>query len=275
MPASRCASSAADGRARAATTGILPDVPPGVPLADVIAYIDALLRVVDYDEGEPSNGLMVDAGRPVSRIAAAVNTSFRSIEGAAAAGAELLLVHHTTWASIDLGLKDEKEARLRGAGVSLYGAHAALDRHPELSPAVVLAHRLGLAVDGGRDAPGGSFLRGRATGTFEQLVARLEQETGVRPESWRNADAFGRVAVLTGGAGSTRHIEAARAAGCDTYLTGEGSMYAKLYAREAGINLIFGTHHATEKHAVYAWAELVADRFGLQWAAAPEDADVL
>ena len=42
-------------------------------------------------------------------------------------------------------------------------------------------------------------------------------------------------------------LEEARSLGCDTYLTGEGSMYTKLYAREAGLNLIFGTHYATEK----------------------------
>jgi putative NIF3 family GTP cyclohydrolase 1 type 2 len=116
-------------------------MPSIVRLAEVAAYLDELLRVADYDEGEPSNGLMLDAARPVTRIAAAVNTSFRSIEGAAAAGAELLLVHHTTWASIDLQLKERKEEALRAVGVSLYGAHAALDRHDELSPSVVLARR--------------------------------------------------------------------------------------------------------------------------------------
>src|SRR5438876_8608428 len=112
-------------------------MPSPVRLAEIVGYLDALLRVSEYDEGEPSNGLMLDTGRPVTRIAAAVNTSFRSIAGAAAAGAELLLVHHTTWASIDLHLKERKEEALRAAGVSLYGAHAALDRHPRLAPSVV------------------------------------------------------------------------------------------------------------------------------------------
>jgi putative NIF3 family GTP cyclohydrolase 1 type 2 len=256
--------------------GILHLVMPGVPLADVAAYIDGLLRVGDYEEGEPSNGLMVDAGRPVTRIAAAVNTSFRAIAEASAAGAELLLVHHTTWANIDLGLKKEKEARLRAAGVSLYGAHAALDRHAELGPAVVLAGRLGLALEvDGTGGWRGSLLSGRAEGTFEEFVRRVERETGVQPEAWRNVDAFGRVAVLTGASGSTRYLEAARAAGCDTYLTGEGSIYTKLYAREAGINLVLGTHHATEKHGVQAWAARVADHFGLPWGTAPEDDDIL
>lgn len=57
--------------------GLMPSI---VELAEVTAYVDELLRVAAYDEGEPSNGLMVDTGRPVTRIAAAVNTSFRSEE---------------------------------------------------------------------------------------------------------------------------------------------------------------------------------------------------
>ena len=97
----------------------------------------------------------------------------------------------------------------------------------------------------------------------------------MRPEAWRNTDDFGRVALVTGGAGLTRHVEAAAAAGCDTYLTGEGNMYTKLYAREVGVNLILGTHHATEKHGVQAWAARVADRFGLPWTFLSEDPDIL
>jgi|GraSoiStandDraft_41_1057321.scaffolds.fasta_scaffold44580_4 putative NIF3 family GTP cyclohydrolase 1 type 2 len=246
-------------------------MPLSVPVAEIASHIDQLLRVAEYDEGEPSNGLMVDAARPVTRIAAAVNTSFRAIEGAAALGAELLLVHHTTWASIDLQLKERKEDALRRAGLSLYGAHRALDSHPELSPSVVLAGRLGLAIE-----PGARHgVVGRADGTFAAFVERLAAEVGVRPEAWRNTDAFGRVALVAGGAAMTSYLRAALEAGCDTYVTGEGLMYTKLFAREAGLNLVFGTHYATEKHGVQAWAARVAERFGLPWEFVAEDPDVL
>jgi putative NIF3 family GTP cyclohydrolase 1 type 2 len=248
-------------------------MPSPVPLVEVVGYMDALLRIADYDEGEPSNGLMIDVGRPVTRIAAAVNTSFRSIAGAAAAGAELLLVHHTTWASIDLQLKERKEEALRAAGVSPYGAHAALDRHPELRPSVVLAGRLGLVTEPRTEHQFGVV--GRADGTFAAFLERLEAVLGVRPEAWRNSEAFGRVMLAAGGAARTSDVEAARAAECDTYLTGEGLMYTELFAREVGVNLVLGTHHATEKHGVQAWAARVADRFGLPWELVPEDADIL
>jgi putative NIF3 family GTP cyclohydrolase 1 type 2 len=63
-----------------------------VPLDRIADYLDGLLEVSKFDEGEPSNGLMFDARRAVTRVAAAVNTSFTSIKGAAESGADLLLV---------------------------------------------------------------------------------------------------------------------------------------------------------------------------------------
>jgi putative NIF3 family GTP cyclohydrolase 1 type 2 len=120
---------------------------PTVDLARIVEHLDGLLEASKYDEGEPSNGLMLDAGQPVSRLACAVNTSFESIEGAAASETQLMLVHHTTWASIDLDLKEQKERALRDKGISLYAAHAALDCHPEFSNAVTLAEALGVRVE--------------------------------------------------------------------------------------------------------------------------------
>ena len=155
-------------------------MPSGVTLELIVAYVDDLLDVSKYDEGEPANGLMVDAGRSVTRLAAAVNTSFASIRGAAAAGAELLLVHHTTSASIDLDLKPKKEEALRAAGVSLYGAHAALDCHPQFSNSETLARLLSVRIQG-RFVPycgGLAGAYGDADGSFAQFVERLRVELG-------------------------------------------------------------------------------------------------
>jgi putative NIF3 family GTP cyclohydrolase 1 type 2 len=219
----------------------------------------------------------VDAGRPVTRIAAAVNTSFASIGGAAAAGAELLLVHHTTWASIDRHLKPEKEQALRDAGVSLYGAHAALDCASGFGNAHSLARLLSVTVEGSfmEWAGGHAGIYGRAEGTFAELVERARAALGVPVESWQNSDAFGRVAIITGAGLWTAMLDEARNLGCDTYVTGEGAMYTKLFARETGLNLILGTHYATEAPGIKSLAERVAAHFGLPWQFIQEDPDIL
>ncbi len=110
-----------------------------VPVAEIAGYIDNLLNITQFEEDEGGNGLMVDAGVPVERIAAAVNTSFVSIKGAAEAGAQLLVVHHATWQGIDLALKPKKEQALQKAGESLYGAHASLDASSRFGNGSMLA----------------------------------------------------------------------------------------------------------------------------------------
>ncbi|MCH7488213.1 MAG: Nif3-like dinuclear metal center hexameric protein [Chloroflexi bacterium] len=252
-------------------------MPTSIALQVIVAYIDELLQVSKYDEGEPSNGLMVDAGQPVTRIAAAVNTSFASIRGASEAGAQLLLVHHTTWESIDLQLKTQKDQALRDASVSLYGVHAALDCAPEMSNADSLAALLGVQVEGrfAEYCGGLAGVYGACDGTFAQLAERASETLGVAVDSWENNQSFGRIGIVPGGAGMTPMMEEARSLGCDTYVTGEGSMYTKLFAREIDMNLIFGTHYATEAPGIKGLAERVAEQFKLPWSFVQEDKDIL
>jgi putative NIF3 family GTP cyclohydrolase 1 type 2 len=247
-----------------------------VPLENITEYLDGLLEVSKYDEGEPANGLMVDAGRPISRLAAAVNTSFESIDGAAAAGAQLLLVHHTTSASIDRHLKAEKENALRRRGVSLYGAHAALDCSPAFSNSATLAVALGIQVEGRfvEYCGGLAGAYGATSGTFEDFVERVGAAVGTRVDSWKNANRFGRVGIVPGGGPWTSWLAEAHALGCDTYLTGEGTMYTKLFARETGMNLILATHYGTETHGVRALTAHVGEHFQIPWQFVPEDPDI-
>jgi dinuclear metal center YbgI/SA1388 family protein len=246
-----------------------------VTVARIVGYLDDLLEVSRYDEGEPSNGLMVDGGQPVSAVAASVNTSFTSIRRAASSGAQLLLVHHTTWASVDLGLKERKEEALRDAGISLYCAHAALDCHAEFSNADTLARHLGVRIQG-RFAPycgGLAGAYGDVDGAFAEFADHVQAQLEVRVDAWQNSENFGRVGIVPGGAPWTSFVDEAQSMGCDTYLTGEGSMYTKLFARETGMNLIFATHYATEMYGVQALAERVARQFDLSWDFVREDPD--
>src|SRR5207244_8362860 len=109
-----------------------------------------------------------DAGRPVSKLACAVNTSFASIRGAREMGSELLIVHHGTWSFIDLTLKSAKEEALRAAGVSLYAAHAVLDCAHEFGTTDTLASLLGVPVESRFAEYGGgkAGIIGQAVGTF-------------------------------------------------------------------------------------------------------------
>jgi dinuclear metal center YbgI/SA1388 family protein len=246
-----------------------------VPLDDVVAFLDGKLETHKFDEGG-SNGLIIKASEKVSRVAAAVNTSFHAITRAKFADADLLLVHHRTWQVIDLDLEPQKLDRLKDNGISLYGAHSALDGASGFGNADLLAASLGVIVQE-RFLPyhgGMAGIVGRHDRGFAQLAERMRDVLGVPIEAWENAPTCKRVAIATGGAGNTSMLEEARQHGADTYVTGEGSMYTKLYARERGINLIFGTHWATETLGVKALATQLEERFKLPWIFIPEQDDI-
>ena len=253
-------------------------MPSPAPLSRIVSFLEELLQISAYPKREPETGLVVDTDRPVSRLACAVNTSFSSIQGAREAGAELLLVHHPSWSFIDLALKGAKEAALRDAGLSLYGAHAVLDCASDFGTADALARLIDVRIEG-RFAEYGGGKAGAygeaASGTFPEFVQRGEGALGVSVDSWNNTKAFGRVALVTGAGGMTNWLDEARQLGCDTYLTGEGNMYTKLFARETDMNLILGTHYATEAPGIQALAERVATAFSVPWQFVREDPDIL
>ena len=161
-----------------------------VPTAvDIAGWLDEELEAARYRAEEPENGLVVDAGGPVTVVASTVNTTFRSIALAAAAGAQLLLVHHPSWSYIDRDLHERKLAALRDAGVSLYGAHASLDCAPAHGTGHELAALLGITVEG-RFAPyEGSLagVHGTVEGGWDALVATVASALGRVPEAHRNA----------------------------------------------------------------------------------------
>jgi predicted secreted Zn-dependent protease len=90
----------------------------------------------------------------------------------------------------------------------------------------------------------------------------------------RNNRTFRRVGVVPGGGGSTHYLAAAVAAGCDTFLTGEGSLYTELFAFECGLTLVYATHTATEFPAICAFVASVAEALGLFSVNLPETASI-
>jgi dinuclear metal center YbgI/SA1388 family protein len=248
-------------------------------LADIAAYLDRYLRIGEVpDEANAANGLQVENAGEVTRIVAAVDASLETILGTAgqAGGSSdpaLLLVHHGLLWDGNIPLTGRRLRRVRALlerDIALYAAHIPLDVHPEVGNNVVLAARLGMTVAGWfgtyrgipigvwGEAPGA--LRNRDTLT-RRLGELLETEARLIPGGPREAE---RIGIVTGGAGTM--ISAARDAGLDTFITGEGPHHTYFDAMEWGVNLIYAGHYATEQVGVQALAAHLAERFALPWA---------
>lgn len=208
-------------------------------VAEVRAYLDHLLRPESSPDRE-GNGLIACNTIDVHRLGAALNTSFHAIEAAATAHVDFLLVHHAPWAQIDRHLRARKLDRLTELGISLYAAH---DRPPELRISRQLAETIGVEV---HQLSAVDLVVGTVKSTDPQAwFQRIGVTLGCPVRVWPNNPTLHRVAVVSGGGGATQYLAAALAAGCDTFVTGEGSLYTELFAREVGLTLVLASHVAT------------------------------
>lgn len=253
------------------------------PLAEIVAYLDEYLRVREVpDERNAVNGLQVENRGMVGSLVAAVDASQATIGSVAAQAGEatdaappLLLVHHGLFWDGNLpvtGRRYRRLATLLEHDIPLYSAHIPLDLHPEVGNNVVLAERLGVAVEGWfgdyKGTPLGVWgYAPQRWATRDALLVEVNRALGTFAPGARliagGPERVTRVGVITGGAGGM--IAAAREAGLDTYITGEGPHHTYFDAMEWGLNVIYAGHYATETLGVQALASHLAERFDLDW----------
>ena len=245
-------------------------------LDDIVSHLDTLLQTADTpDYGPALNGLQLANGGDVRGVAAAVDYSTAGIDGAIAAGANLLLLHHGMfWGGAQpiRGVAYERLERLIRHDVAVYASHLPLDRHPTLGNNALLARELGLE-------PSGEFSRyktisvgvrgesdvattelARRAGTLAQRfggsVVATPHDGGRRTRRW---------GICTGAGASSESLQEAAALGLDTLVVGEGPHHTGVEARELGIVVIYAGHYATETLGVRALAEHVSETFGVPW----------
>lgn len=256
-------------------------MPAGVPLSEVVAYLDQYLRIREIpDDPRALNGLQVENTGMIGSIVAAVDASQATIDGVIAGlepseTAPLLLVHHGLFWDGSVPVTGRRYRRLAGLldhDIPLYSAHNPLDVHPEVGNNAVLAERLGMRVEGWF----GEY-RGVAIGVWGPSPPSLQSREALALELDRvlhtlkgsatliagGPERPGRIGIITGAAGSM--IAKARDAGVDTFITGEGPHHSYFDAMELGLNLIYAGHYATETLGVQAMASHLAEQFDLDW----------
>lgn len=237
-------------------------------LQDVVAYLNEELQINKIpDYGAAMNGLQLENGGRVTKVATAVDASLPVVKKAIAAGADLLIVHHGMFwqgARPLTGAFFEKVKSAMDAGLAIYSAHIPLDVHPLLGNNAVLARELGLKHDGEfYDYKGINLgICGEDARSLGELRDDLEKIVGgtvlVRGDLSAKA---GRVGLVTGGAGS--EVEKVAKAGIQTFISGEGPHWSFPLAEELGLQVLLAGHYATETFGVNALGEVLARNFKL------------
>jgi len=245
-------------------------------LGDIAAYLDDLLRTNEVPDYRGAlNGIQVEHIGPVTRCAVAVDASSRTIEGAVAQGANLLIVHHGLyWAGVQplRGHVYERIRRLIANDIAVYASHLPLDLHPDVGNNVLLARELGLtpASGFGRFETIDVGVKGACDVATAVLVQRCEQVSrregghlvavGLTPDRRTT-----RWAICTGAGASSDTLREAKAAQVDTLIVGEGPHHTAIEAEELGIAVLYVGHYATETFGVRALGAEIERRFGVPW----------
>jgi dinuclear metal center YbgI/SA1388 family protein len=232
-------------------------------------WLNAFLRVRDIPD-DSLNGLQVDNSGRVSAVGLAVDASEVSIRSAAKAGADFLIVHHgLVWGkpAALVGPLIRRVRALLETDTALYAVHLPLDLHPEVGNNVELARRMGWEASEDFGEYHGTVI-GRAVTLahavpLAHLVEKLRETAREEPLVWQfGPDSVRRVAVISGSAMGM--LDQVAREGFDAYITGETSHSHYWFAKEAGINVLFGGHYATETLGVQALGGKIRSAFGLR-----------
>lgn len=248
----------------------------GVPLGTIAAHLDALLRVREIpDYPQALNGLQVEHRGPVTRIAAAVDVSARTIRGAVAAGANMILAHHGLfWGGLQpiTGPFYSRVRLLLDHDVALYSAHLPLDTHSVFGNSLLLSRELGLQASAGfaRHESIDCGVRGSGDIATADLVSQLATfarshggsavtsaiTPGRRTRHW---------AICSGAGVNADTLREAHELGIDTLISGEGPHWSAVDAEERGLVIVYAGHYATETLGVRALAEHLSVTFDVPW----------
>lgn len=165
-----------------------------IELHTAISFLDGILSVNSIpDAPRALNGLQLENGGTVSKVAAAVDGSEKAIHAALETGADLLLLHHGIfWQPMQpiTGIAYRKLKAAMDGNLAIYAAHLPLDVHPAYGNNALLAKACGLrpCSHDGLDYHGVSL---GTHGEFSGTCAELRKSW--KPSSARPCRPSGRI----------------------------------------------------------------------------------
>ena len=245
-------------------------------LTEVVSYLDDLLETNEIpDYPNAVNGLQFGNSGRVTKIAAAVDFSSRTVAGAVREGATILLVHHGMfWGGLEpvRGPAYDRLRQLIANDVAVYSSHLPLDRHDRFGNNILLAAELGLSTSAGfaRFQTIDIGVRGEADVDTAELALRAasfsEKHGGtLRTTPIASGHRTRRWAICTGAGASSETLREAAEQEIDTLIVGEGAHWTAVSAADSGLVILYLGHYATETLGVRALAEHVSERFSIPW----------
>jgi putative NIF3 family GTP cyclohydrolase 1 type 2 len=194
-------------------------------------------------------GYTVNSNDELERIGYATNLVPRVVAQAIKDNVDAVITHHDAWDFL-FELRTEVLNTLQTNAISHCFIHLPLDA-VDFGTATTLSERMGFTIQDVfayvEKLPCGRICECHPPLPLSTVASRLASITDDDVKVWDHNDSpVHRVGVTTGAGHMTNHIKEAADKGCDTYITGETSLYSVEYARYRQINLVVGTHTHTE-----------------------------
>ncbi|MES5893369.1 Nif3-like dinuclear metal center hexameric protein [Bacillus cereus group sp. RP43] len=197
------------------------------------------------------------------KIGYTTNLTLETIEEAYQNGVDMILTHHAPWSFL-FGMEEACIGKLKEYEMNHFWIHLPLDfvkfgTCTSLFNEIEIHTILEYSTYEEEELPGiGEY---KEAIPFSNLVEKLEERMEEKVKSWKNHDRpVKRIAILTGAGNNTNLIERALEKGCDTYITGEKTLYTVQHAKFKRINLIVGSHTFTEVFGVESLARKLKER---------------
>ncbi len=216
--------------------------------------------------------LLGDRSATVERVMTCLTVTPESVAEAVDDRAGLIVTHHPfPFHAVRRVTSDDASGRmflaLAAAKIAVYSPHTAFDSalagiNQRLAEAMGLRGIAPLVPDAEEAALG--------TGRVGEMPKALPlADVARRLAAFLRLDAVqivcdpnrpvSRVAIACGSAGEL--LESAQRAGCDCFVTGEARFHTCLEAQAGGIAMLLAGHYASERFAVEALAEVLAEKF--------------
>ena len=221
-------------------------------LAQIAAWLDRELELSKFDDVSNNGFQIAREGDDVKVVAFAVDGSVASVKAAAAAGAQLLVVHHgISWGGGIRRLTDGAYNVVKAAmdaNLALYGVHLPLDASKKYGNNWEIARFLKLT----NVRPAFNY-HGNVIGVIGTSTRNATVTLGTQTIKQSKNQTIG---ICSGGAGDFG--AEAKLLGCDLYVTGEASWGDVIAAENVGANMVCCGHYETETFGVKALAKALA-----------------
>ncbi|NIP37968.1 MAG: Nif3-like dinuclear metal center hexameric protein [Candidatus Dadabacteria bacterium] len=239
-------------------------------LGKIVDFLDSYLEI-DGIKDSCWNGLQFEGKDKVQKIAFAVDAAVETFKIAVKEKTDMIIVHHGHfWKNQNPSVRSWSKRRLdilQENNISLYACHLPLDRHRVVGNNAQILKLIGAKISvefmfsGGKNIGWiGEFINSKDLSIIEKtLTNKLDADCTVLPFGPKRIK---RVAVCSGGAGYSGFYEALQAK-ADLLITGD-AVEVYYSAKDAGINIIFAGHHATETIGLASLAKVVNNKFHIE-----------